>query len=97
MLDTPSKSYRDVLRSIKLGVPRVEPQVNKKTKLAQIYEKKSQPIIIVPDTSQPGNVCIKNIRRLLENGEYAEASNCEDLPMRKIEITHKMRDRNIIF
>ena len=88
MLDTPSKSYRDVLRSIKLGVPRVEPQVN---------EKKSQPIIIVPDTSQPGNVCIKNIRRLLENGEYAEASNCEDLPMRKIEITHKMRDRNIIF
>jgi hypothetical protein len=65
MLETPSKSYRDVLKIIKLGQQRVEPQINKKTKLTQIYEKKGQPIIIVPDTSQPGNVCIKNIRRLL--------------------------------
>jgi len=76
MLDTPSKSYKDVLKAIKLGAPRNEPQTSKKTKIAQIYERKGQPIIIVPDTSQPGNVCIKNIRRLLENGEYAEASNC---------------------
>jgi hypothetical protein len=65
MLETPGKSYRDVLKAIKVGVPRNEPQINKKTKIAQIYEKKGQPIIIVPDTSQPGNVCIKNIRRLL--------------------------------
>lgn len=70
MMETPSKSYREILKGMKLNMPRGDTQTSRKTKLMQIYEKKGQPIIIVPDTSQPGNVCIKNIRRLLENGEY---------------------------
>ena len=68
-----------------------------KTKLALIYEKKKNPILIVPDISQPGNVCIKNLKSLLVDGCYQEPAQLEDTTARKVEIVYPIREKNVTF
>ncbi len=57
-----------------------------KSKLNRIYEKKKLPIIIVPEAIQAGNLSLSNIEKILNQGHYEEPKPLANTLQRKMEM-----------
>jgi len=66
--------------------------------LEEIVRLKEKPIIVVPNESKKGNVCLKNIRQLLVDGKYIDPEELEYATAdRKVEVQREIGNYKIVF
>lgn len=68
-------------------------------RINSILERKKNPIIIVPEHSQTGNLCIDNVEKFLLDGEYTEHNESGPFaPLHRIvEIGYTLKGKKTVF